>query len=91
LITVRSDSPQQGAVRINGGDPYLREKAKMPRAVHGDEWTIQGFGGVNSRSREAFSLEEAPTFGRGSSLCFAVNSFSLLESTSFNLGLYDFS
>jgi len=40
----------------------------MPRAVHGDEWSTRGFGGVSPQSYEAFSLEEAPTFGRGSSL-----------------------
>jgi hypothetical protein len=45
----------------------LREKARMPRAVHGDEWP-KGFGGMRPQSNLAFSLEEAPTFGRGSSL-----------------------
>jgi hypothetical protein len=48
--------------------PGLREKARMPRAVHGDEWPIQGFGAASPQSDEAFSLEEAPPGGRGSSL-----------------------
>ena len=57
------------AVRIELRD-RSREKARTPRAVHGDEWPIQGFGSVSPRSYGAFSLEEAPTFGRGSSLRF---------------------
>jgi hypothetical protein len=36
-------------------------------AVHGDEWP-QGVWGMCPQFNLAFSLEEAPTFGRGSSL-----------------------
>jgi len=39
----------------------------MPRAVHGDEWPCW-FGGVSPQAYSAFSSEEAPTCGRGSSL-----------------------
>jgi hypothetical protein len=39
----------------------------MPRALHGDEWSTLVWG-VNPQAFKAFSLEEAPTFGRGSSL-----------------------
>ena len=52
----------------------LREKARMPRAVHGDEWPMlvwgrhpKGFLGLSPQANSAFSLEEAPTCGRGSS------------------------
>ena len=40
----------------------------MPRAAHGDEWPQRGFGGMCPQFNLAFSLEEAPTFGRGSLL-----------------------
>lgn len=46
--------------------PCLREKARMPRAVRGDEWHLRVWG-MNPQSYESFSLEEAPTFGRASS------------------------
>ena len=35
--------------------------------MHGDEWPIREFGGVSPKFCEAFSLEEAPTVGQGSS------------------------
>ena len=39
----------------------------MPLAVHGDEWHINIWGMI-PQYNEAFSLEEAPPCGRGSSL-----------------------
>jgi hypothetical protein len=54
--------------------PFLREKARMPRAVHGDEWPMQ-FWGHAPPNRIGFfqaflteSTEEAPPCERGSSL-----------------------
>jgi hypothetical protein len=62
----------------------------MPRAVHGDEWPTRHkhggqvrFGGVGPQANAAFSLEEAPTFGRGSSLNSKINRGSL---TIFHVG-----
>jgi hypothetical protein len=44
----------------------------MPRAVERKLWTgmngPRGFGGMCPQFNLAFSLEEAPTFGQGSSL-----------------------
>ena len=45
---------------------YLREKARMPRALLGDEWLV-GVWGHSPQLKIAFSFEEAPAFGRGSS------------------------
>lgn len=49
-----------------GARGSLREKARMPRAVRGDEWPL-GVWGQSPQLELAFSLEEAPTCGRGSS------------------------
>ena len=45
----------------------LCEKARIPRAFHGDEWSV-GVWGSEPQAYEAFSKEEAPPCGRGSSL-----------------------
>jgi len=50
----------------------------MARALYGDEWP-KGFGGGAPIIKQAFSLEEAPTFGRGSSLVHLKLIFSLLS------------
>jgi hypothetical protein len=39
----------------------------MPRALQGDEWSMLVWG-REPQDFKAFSLEEAPTLGRGSSL-----------------------
>ena len=48
----------------------------MPRAVHGYEWHVKVWG-VSPHTYEAFSLEEAPTCGRGSSPNTDGNLFAL--------------
>jgi len=45
----------------------LCEKARIPRAFHEDEWPV-GVWGSEPQAYEAFSKEEAPPCGRGSSL-----------------------
>ena len=46
----------------------LCEKARMSRALHGYEWPKRGSGSASPQAFMAFSSEEAPTYGRGSSL-----------------------
>jgi hypothetical protein len=45
----------------------LREKARMPRALHGYEWQL-GVWGHASPSQFGFFFGRTPPFGRGSSL-----------------------
>ena len=45
----------------------LCEKARIPRAFQEDEWPV-GVWGSEPQAYEAFSKEEAPPCGRGSSL-----------------------
>jgi hypothetical protein len=66
----------------------LREKARMPRALHGDEWSMLVWG-REPPSLKAFSLEEAPTewsmlvWGREPP---SLKAFSLEEAPTFGRG-----
>jgi hypothetical protein len=46
-LYIKINLPARSSAALNSGSRFaLRENAKMPRAVHGDEWPIWGSGGM---------------------------------------------